>query len=267
MQELIFLTEWKGKLFTPLGSVKRWAKISHDARVSELPEQEGLYGYTVTPESAPGKGDATLDLVEHTQLTPRDENVDISSLEFYMDGAARVYWPKGLTIIMGGAGTGKSLLVPKLARALQANVTLIGEPGPGSAPFFASAFSAVLNAALFGTEQCHVIDSMRMATFGGSQLGAGGIPRDMGSQLSQIDYACRTLGKAVFGVVNLLTNDERAKESAREAISGSVTAVMTTETAALRDRSKKAYRIMGTTTIRPTDRANNVFYVDVTGSY
>jgi len=251
----VFIVEWRGKLFTPFGSVKHLAWQRYQAETVALePSGEGLF------DCIYDEGGKSVSFLEVTQSTPTERVVKFTPAALLMEGVARASWPVGLTMILGPAGTGKSLLAPHLSRTLNGAAVSIGEPGPGMRPFSAPAYSTVLTAALTGTETITVVDSLRMATLGGSQLGPGGIPRDMGTQLSQIDYAARLYGKAIFGVVNLLTSDARANESAYEVISGSCSAVLRTENTRI---TEELFQVTGDATIRPTDRENTAYVLNI----
>jgi hypothetical protein len=261
MANPVFIVEWRGSLYTPLGPVKRYAleKFGVDD-ISVPPTGEGLFDCVIE-----GDGNAPRSIIfrEVTVPTPDELVVRFTGVGLRLSGDVRGTWPVGLTMILGPSASGKSLIVPHLARSLNGALVSIGEPGPGMRPFSAPAYSEVLTEAIAGPAPVTVIDSLRMAALGGSQLGPGGIPRDMGTQFSQIDYAARLYGKSIFGVVNLLTTDQRANESAYEVISGSCSAVIRTESTKI---DQSSFTIIGDATIRPHDREVTAFVTTISRS-
>lgn len=265
----VFLNEWRGRLYSPHGLLERYAaaenaKLDRDSR----PVDEGLYDMTVSEEAREREGaepkiERVMRFTPVYDQTPPDEYLPFGRVGFLLDGDKKSRWPTGFTAIVGPAASGKTRLAPLIAQREGGYFVTFGEPAPSSHPYSPTAYSKVLNHCLtWGKDKLCVVDSMRMATLsGGGQLGPGGIPRDMGSQISQIDYAARLAGRAVFGVINLLTSDPRAVESALEVLTGSCTAVLQTES--VTDRAGDV-RVVGTAVIRPADRQPTAFAVSIT---
>lgn len=240
-RKLLFVTEWRGQLWHPTGPLKNLHR-----RLSDTPEYgkvtstdaasvtEGLVATKVVAVSGPTidrdaddrrEVEFSLELQHVSDLTPPDTSVSLRSGTDIRTarGSQITAFPAGFIALMGGSGSGKSVL----AGRLPGKYYLLGEPAPGSMPFTPTAHSAVVNEVLAqdaGT--ICVVDSLRMATLGGGALGPGGIPRDMGFQLSQLDYACRMVGVCCVGVLNIMTDDARAIAAAVEVISGSCSGVI-----------------------------------------
>lgn len=220
----LLITEWNGQLYTPYGTLSQFTTTQGGA-FSVAPVTQGLYDLNKTGEiwdsrvvDEPTPADAFIQMME-----VREGTVRVGGEETYR-------WPVGFTGILGPAGSGKTRMARPFA-ALFANNRLVrfGEPGPDTGQYHPQLFNGLLNACFEKPGVVHVIDSMRMATMGGGQLGPGGIPRDMGGQLSAVDYAARMAGVAVFGVINLLTTDEKAEASAIEVLQGSITGLIQTD--------------------------------------
>jgi hypothetical protein len=260
VENRVFVTEYNGHMYTPTGTLEDHA-TELEARLGRRPTAEGLYSVITKVTGEDGKRAAVLNFHPVSDRTPADSTIDIESAGIMMSGSARQTWPIGFTSIFGPAGKGKSLLGPHLASSLRAPFVKFGEPGPDTLPFNPVIHCAMLNRMLLtASEQTFVVDSMRMATLGGTRLGPGGIPRDMGFQISQIDYAARLAGKAIFGITNLLTDDERALSSAFEVISGSCTAVINITDIKV---SPQDFKITGQLMMRPAFRGRNSFNLTI----
>jgi hypothetical protein len=257
MPRLNMVLSFGGTFHTSRGTPKNVA-IQSGRKLLVEPTHEGVYDIQYTTDS---NNDEWVSYVPFSDAAPStDVYKQIAGDGLISTGGSSIgRLPCGLAVILGAAGSGKTRFLPTLASALSARHVIIGEPVPGSLPFDPAALCGVIEGALDGGST--VVDSMRLATFGGSQLGPGGIPRDMGGFLSHVDYACRLTSSLIVGVVNILSTDERAIESAREVISGSVSVIINT----LGIRSEKLGHdvLVGEIQVRPDQRRPLLFKTDI----
>jgi hypothetical protein len=253
----IYLTEFRGQLFTPEGTVDDWV-LARDAQVGRRPRVEGPYDYDTRVVST-GKDKVTFyDFTPWTRATPDDARQPFEKAGFIVQGDVKSTWPVGLTALVGKGGTGKTRIRKRIARAINADIFTVGEPEPGSRPFTPSVYNDIVNDMLMVKPRNGYLNSMRLASLGGSALGAGGISRDIAFQLSQIDYVARINGLIVFGAINLLTEDDRAGESAYAVISGSVTAVVLLEKSSV---AGGVTTLGGSYSARPNERGLTPFNI------
>lgn len=267
-RKLLFVTEWRGQLWHPSGPLKnlhrRLAGSKEYGNVTSTDAasvSEGLVRTKVVAASGPtltkdaeDRSDVefVIELEHVSDVTPADMKTRASApVDFRLArGGTLETLPVGFVALMGASGSGKSVLASKLPGRYYS----LGEPAPGSMPFTPTAHSAVVNEVLAqpAGALC-VVDSLRMATLGGGALGPGGIPRDMGFQLSQLDYACRMVGVCCIGVLNVMTDDARAVSAALEVISGSCTGVIDVSATTLDSRTGDLV-VSGTASFRPDAR-------------
>lgn len=258
-----FLTEWRGKLYSCVGLAESAsALLPGGPYYTEMEDgiTEGVVALTVEKRLVgSGENEREVDTAVMRQVivpAPPQQKYTITDLRFRSGGEDRRTFPTGFYAVMGRSGSGKSVFVRAWESALGYPAILVGEPVAGALPFSPVAHARAINEALSGDNPVALVDSLRMATLSGTALGPGGIPRDMGYQLSQLDYAAKLSNKMVLGVINLLTNDDRALDSAREILSGSCTGFFDVQGV---DQSMS---VTGTVAFRPDFRASSSFNLE-----
>jgi hypothetical protein len=250
---MLLVLSFGGKLYTADGTPKRAAE-ARGHTLGDPPEHEGVYEIVSTPLE---QGGAIESYFPKQTATPSADvyKTVVKGNGFGLGAERLIRLPSGLVVIMGAAGSGKTRLTGYMASWFACEHVVIGEPVAGSLPFDPTMLCRMIDGALKGGVT--IIDSMRMATFGGSQLGPGGIPRDMGTFLSYVDYACRLSASLIIGVINVLSTEERAIESAREVVGGSVSGLIYTH--GIKATGQGSGTVVGEIQMRPAMRRQMVF--------
>lgn len=155
--------------------------------------------------------------------------------------SSSIHLYKGVTVLMGGSGAGKTVLSSYIARRLNGDaddgfparcitycepelVSATGEPTVTEERDLISSVASFL----VGTEAVLDVDSLRelMYSSSGGATGKGGINMTIFSILTKWDLLAQLLGKVVILNVNPLNVTEDVLEQFREAASGSVTSVL-----------------------------------------
>lgn len=177
------------------------------------------------------------DWIQSSSQAARDVSISLTK-------AHSVELPAGLTIVMGKAGSGKTLLTLQRMTMLNEAVTYHRYAEPLDAGFTRAARENPNRVELLFTEQelanriatlliggpageVMVIDSLRYWVFTpGGATGKGGVNMSLFTALTHLDILCTLLGKTLIVVLNPLTDDKAAYDQIVEVALGSCSGVI-----------------------------------------
>jgi archaellum biogenesis ATPase FlaH len=157
-----------------------------------------------------------------------------------LSGSTFLYIPKGVIVLMGGSGAGKTVLSSYIAGQLNRNhdgdiarVLIYNEPELISVTndiVLTEAYDLIdkLAGFLAGSKEVCIIDSIRdlMYTSAGGATGKGGINMAIFSMLTKWDILAQMMGKTIIFNVNPLNTSPEVLDQFKEAASGAVTTVI-----------------------------------------
>lgn len=248
-------------------------------------EFRSLRDFTIAPQAGPviitGGAAIPIPLRGGKLSASRKFTVVGDEVGFRSTGPRRLMFSTGLNVVLGSAGSGKSVLLAGLAThfensGLTVGYHSIGEPvdqldGLTTSELFATIYEGMIEKPV----NVLIVDSLLPLTLEGSKLAEGGVARELVLSLVALDFAARAAGCTVIATINPLTS--RGAEPIEAMVSASVTHIVVTLDAfpeyvhnssggpgSSQTTTETVVRVTCTSSLRPRLRTPDTFTLHVT---